>query len=234
MISPGNAPSALTVGALDTLGTVSRADDRVAPYSSRGPSWYDAFAKPDVVAPGHNMLSVAAKNSRLRKLNEKLGGSGNYMRLSGTSMAAGVASGVVGLVIEANPQLTPNALKAILEFTGIPVKDDAMKPYDAFTQGAGGINGVGAIKLASAIDASQPIGSKWLMVGMPFRSTIGGVALQWAGAILGGPTTSWVTASSMRTASPGRTTSSGDRAWTTTTSSGATPPTRKTTSCGAP
>ena len=187
VISPGNAPSALTVGALDTFDTVSRADDRVAPYSSRGPSWYDAFAKPDVTAPGHNMLSVAAKNSYLRRLNEKRGGSGNYMRLSGTSMAAGVASGVVGLVIEANPQLTPNALKAILEFTGIPVKDGAMKPYDALTQGAGAINGVGAIKLASAIDASQPIGGRWLMVGMPFRSTIGGVALKWAQAIIWGP-----------------------------------------------
>ena len=187
VISPGNAPSSLTVGALDTFDTISRADDRVAPYSSRGPSWYDAFAKPDVTAPGDNMLSVAAKGSYLRKLNEKRGGSGNYMRLSGTSMAAGVASGVVGLVIEANPHLTPNAVKAILEFTGIPVKDDAMKPYDAFTQGAGSINGVGAIKLASAIDPSQPVGCKWLMLGMPFRSTIGGVALNWAQTILWGP-----------------------------------------------
>src|SRR4030095_12493844 len=38
--SPGNAPSALTVGATDTKNTTTRADDAVAPYSSRGPSWF--------------------------------------------------------------------------------------------------------------------------------------------------------------------------------------------------
>ena len=94
IVSPANAPSALTVGAVNTFETVSRDDDRVAPYSSRGPSWYDGFAKPDVVAPGHNLLSVAAQGSTLRRVQELRGNKGNYMRLSGTSMAAGVASGV--------------------------------------------------------------------------------------------------------------------------------------------
>ena len=185
--SPANAPSAITIGALNTFETVSRLDNRVTDYSSRGPSWYDAFAKPDVTAPGHNMLSVAAKNSYLRRLNEKRGGSGNYMRLSGTSMAAAVATGVVGLVIETNPSLTPNALKAVLEFTAIPVKDDAAKVYDAFTQGTGGINGGGAIKLATAIDATQPVGAKWLLSGMAFRTTIDFTTYKWAQTILWGP-----------------------------------------------
>ena len=58
--SPGNAPSAITVGALQTQGTVTRSDDRVAPFSSRGPTWYDAYAKPDVVAPGDRLVSDAA------------------------------------------------------------------------------------------------------------------------------------------------------------------------------
>ena len=113
--SPGNAPSAVTAGAVRTFNTVTRADDRVAPYSSRGPSWYDGFAKPDVVAPGDNLLSVAAVGSALRLAQEKRGNAGNYMRLSGTSMAAGVTSGVVALVLNANRGLTPNAVKAILE-----------------------------------------------------------------------------------------------------------------------
>src|SRR5262249_59079843 len=55
--SPGNAPSAITVGAVMTQNTVTRADDVVAPYSSRGPTWFDAFAKPNVVAPGHGLFS---------------------------------------------------------------------------------------------------------------------------------------------------------------------------------
>ena len=60
LTSPGNAPSALTVGSLDTKGTASLADDTVAPYSSRGPTWYDGLAKPDLVAPGHKLVSDAA------------------------------------------------------------------------------------------------------------------------------------------------------------------------------
>ena len=63
--SPGNAPSAITVGALDTRGTVSRLDDQVAPYSSRGPTWYDARSKPDLVAPGHQLVAAAALRSSL-------------------------------------------------------------------------------------------------------------------------------------------------------------------------
>jgi subtilisin family serine protease len=44
--SPCNAPSAICVGAAKTENTVQRSDDTVAPYSSRGPSWYDGYAKP--------------------------------------------------------------------------------------------------------------------------------------------------------------------------------------------
>ena len=58
--SPGNAPSAITVGALDTHDTIDRADDVVAPYSSRGPAWYSGLAKPDLVAPGHRLVAVGA------------------------------------------------------------------------------------------------------------------------------------------------------------------------------
>ena len=187
MFSPGNAPSALTVGALQTFGTASRRDDRVAPYSSRGPSWFDAFAKPDVVAPGHSMLSVAARGSRLRKEHEKRGGSGDYMRLSGTSMAAGTASGIVGLMLRANPGLTPNALKMVLEFSSIPVGDANGNPYDALSQGTGAINGGGALKLALSIDPGQPVGGKWLTVGMPFTTTIAGQTLAWSQMMIWGP-----------------------------------------------
>ncbi|MEO7156632.1 MAG: S8 family serine peptidase, partial [Vicinamibacterales bacterium] len=54
--SPGNAPSALTVGAAKHQGTISRTDDRMAAYSSNGPTWYDGLIKPDFVAPGHLLV----------------------------------------------------------------------------------------------------------------------------------------------------------------------------------
>ena len=63
--SPGNAPSALTVGALDTKQTLTRTDDEVTSYSSRGPTWYDGVAKPDLVAPGHRLTSDATATSTL-------------------------------------------------------------------------------------------------------------------------------------------------------------------------
>jgi serine protease AprX len=186
MASPANSPSAVTVGAVQTFGTVRREDDRVAPFSSRGPSWYDGFAKPDVVAPGHNMLSVAAVGSKLRQEQEKRGNTGDYMRLSGTSMSAGVASGVVALVLQTNRGLTPNALKAILEYSSILVANDAGGVYDALTQGAGGINAAGSIALASAINSSASVGSLWLTSHVIRSTFIGQTAYPWAQRIVWG------------------------------------------------
>lgn len=187
VFSPANAPSALTVGALQTFDTWARSDDRVAPYSSRGPSWFDAFAKPDVVAPGHNMLSIAAPGSTLRREFEQRGGTGEYMRLSGTSMAAGVASGLVGLMLEANPHLTPNAIKMALQFSAIPVKDASGAEYDVLAQGAGSINRSGAVQLALAMDATRPAGDKWLTFGMPFETRIAGETHAWSRSMIWGP-----------------------------------------------
>src|SRR4029079_13597952 len=65
ILSPGNAPSAITAGAVTMNGTASRKDDRVAEYSSRGPMWDDGQIKRDVVAPGSSLVSSAAVGSTL-------------------------------------------------------------------------------------------------------------------------------------------------------------------------
>jgi serine protease AprX len=57
---PGNSPVALTVGALNTWGTVGRSDDSVTTYSSRGPTRYDNIVKPDLAAPGNKIISLEA------------------------------------------------------------------------------------------------------------------------------------------------------------------------------
>src|SRR5215218_5887633 len=91
--SPGNAPSAITVGASNTSGTDRRGDDRVASYSSRGPSWYDGIAKPDFVAPGSNLISNQVDGSTLAtdypSLVIKETGS-TYLKLNGSSMSSAV------------------------------------------------------------------------------------------------------------------------------------------------
>jgi serine protease AprX len=178
--SPGNAPSGISVGSVQTFDTVSRDDDRIAPYSSRGPSWYDGFAKPDISAPGDDLLSIASVGSTLRSLQEARGNRGNYMRLSGTSMAAGVVTGLAAIILQTNPNLTPNALKMVLQYSSIPVKNDAGTYADVLTQGAGAVNAPGAITLARAINPMLGPGEKWLTALVTPSTIIGGQTYLWA------------------------------------------------------
>src|SRR5258708_14093535 len=102
------------------------------------------------------------------------------MTLSGTSMATGVTSGVVAVVLDAAsaahpnaPALTPGAIKAILEYTALPLSEAGV-PYDALTQGTGGLNSAGAIVLAQSIDPSAPVCTPCQIVPVTLATTIGG------------------------------------------------------------
>jgi serine protease AprX len=193
--SPGNAASALTVGAMRTKATASRADDEIALFSSRGPTWYDGRVKPDVVTPGQALVAVSSPTSVLGSNPLLQVAISPYIKLSGTSMAAGVASGVVALMIEANrldegasSRLTPNTVKALLQYTAIPVPQTwspAGAP-DALAQGAGGINGGGAIELTRAINPSAASGEPWLEAAVHPYTTIAGTTHRWAQSIIWG------------------------------------------------
>ena len=117
--SPGNSPLALTVGSLDTKGTLDASDDEVAPYSSRGPARYEAVVKPDVVAPGTRTVSLEAHHSFLGSNYRQwhIAGSGKnaYMRLSGSSMSTAVVSGGVALLLSAQPSMTPAQVKLAIQ-----------------------------------------------------------------------------------------------------------------------
>src|SRR5262249_31633989 len=156
--APANAPWVLTVGASSTMGTLSRDDDSMAAFSSRGPTYLDWSAKPDLVAPGVGTVSLAAPGSNfyINKPRQLIAGgvptgAMPYLSLSGTSMAAPVVAGSVALMMQANPGLTPNAVKAILQYTS--QKYDG---YDALTEGAGYLNAVGAIRLARFYATALP------------------------------------------------------------------------------
>jgi serine protease AprX len=148
--APGNAPWVLTVGGSSTQGTPRRTDDVIGAFSSRGPTYIDWTAKPDLVAPGTGTVSLASAGSHFyqTKTSALLRGSIEtanipYLSLTGTSMAAPVVAGTVALMLEANPSLTPNAVKAILQYTA-----EQNRNYNALTQGAGFLNAVGAVRLA--------------------------------------------------------------------------------------
>jgi serine protease AprX len=153
--APGNAPWVLTVGASSHMGTIDREDDTIAPFSSRGPTAIDRAAKPDLVAPGVGIESLSAPNSTLYNTKSAylLPGTAStsyppYLSLSGTSMATPVVTGTVALMLQANPALTPNAVKAALQFTA-----ETNTAYDALTQGAGFLNAQGAVELAHFLAA---------------------------------------------------------------------------------
>ncbi len=65
--SPGNSPYAITVGAMNTKGTVKRSDDIMTTYSSRGPTKFEQAVKPDVVAPGNKIVSLETSGSYLQR-----------------------------------------------------------------------------------------------------------------------------------------------------------------------
>jgi serine protease AprX len=179
--SPGNAPWVLTVGASTHQGTARRADDAVAAFSSRGPTWIDFAAKPDLVAPGVGIESLSDPHSTLYATypDYLLPGAVStwykpYLSLTGTSMAAPVVTGTIALMMQANPALTPNAVKAILQYTA-----QARAGEHILAQGAGMLNARGAVRLAAYFAAPrQGIGE--------MADSIAGEEIAWARHIIWG------------------------------------------------
>jgi serine protease AprX len=148
--APGNAPWVITVGASSSQGTLTRRDDTMADFSSHGPTAINFAAKPDIVASGVGTISTIAAGStlfswlpNLRVLGAFPTASAPYLALSGTSQAAPVVSGTIALMLQANPNLTPNLVKAILQYTA-----ETRPGYNALEEGAGFLNSFGAVRLA--------------------------------------------------------------------------------------
>jgi len=168
VLSPGNSPHAITVGAMKTIETFTPSDDQIASYSSKGPTYIDMTVKPDIVAPGNLVVSLLAPGSTLARAypgnvvgssyySLRPSGAPQYMRLSGTSMATPVVSGTVALMLQKDPFLTPDIVKARLMKTArktFPSSSTAVDPltgesytsfYDLFTVGAGYIDAGAAL-----------------------------------------------------------------------------------------
>jgi serine protease AprX len=140
--SPGNDPFVITVGADDAAETATLADDSIPVWSSRGPTAFDAIAKPDLIAPGRKMVSLRVPGSTLDTLMpaRQVTAPGelvpSYFTMSGTSMAAPVVAGAAALYIERNPTARPRAVKQQLMGTahplpGVPATDQGSGVVDA-------------------------------------------------------------------------------------------------------
>jgi serine protease AprX len=144
---PGNVPYIITVGALtDNYTPYNLTDDRLASFSSTGPT-YEGFVKPEMIAPGGHITASMSSSSTLATIdpNSMMPGE-NLFTMSGSSMAAAVASGVAALMIQADPTLTPDTVKCRLLSSASPAVTSAgTLAYSVFQQGAGLIDAVAAV-----------------------------------------------------------------------------------------
>jgi serine protease AprX len=126
--APANDPFLITVGASNEFATADRTDDAIASFSAFGTTG-DGFVKPDVVAPGKDIISVLASASDWyyeqpdRAVLDK-----EYFRISGTSMAAPMVTGAVALLLQAEPELTPDQVKYRLMYTGSAIPGSSSDP----------------------------------------------------------------------------------------------------------
>ncbi|HEU4423709.1 MAG TPA: S8 family serine peptidase [Pilimelia sp.] len=120
--SPGSADSALTVGAVTK-------SDELAAFSSRGPRVGDAALKPDITAPGQDIVAARSKDTDRGQPGD------THLTLSGTSMAAPHVAGAAAILAQRHPDWTPAALKAALMGSAVP------KPgLGAYAQAAGRVD----------------------------------------------------------------------------------------------
>jgi serine protease AprX len=150
---PADDPFVLTVGAIDDQGTAGLGDDVLPNFSGRGPTAADGIAKPDVVAPGAHVVSLAARNAMItNQFPSSM--AAPYRRGSGTSMATGIVSGVVADMLSADPSMTPDRVKYALMSTA---RSDASS--DSMAVGAGVVDGYSAAYSAPAGLANQGVPS---------------------------------------------------------------------------
>ena len=139
---PGDDPLIITVGASDDRGSDRRSDDVVAPFGSRGPT-QDGYAKPDVVASGTRVVSLRAPGSAVDVANPQARIGDDRFRGSGTSFAAPIVSGIVALMLDADPTLVPDQVKFGLLKSGDAISGEAMAA------------GTGTARASKALTAAQ-------------------------------------------------------------------------------
>jgi serine protease AprX len=111
--APANDPFIVTVGSVDTKGTVDRSDDFRAPWSAYGYT-ADGFAKPDVSAPGRSMVMPVSIGSFIPATVPTRVVYPGFMWMSGTSFSAPIAAGAAAQILAHHPGFTPDQVKGAL------------------------------------------------------------------------------------------------------------------------
>ena len=189
--SPGSADKAITIGSVDDRNTVLRDDDIISSFSNYGPRADDGDGdsedeeKPDLTSYGSNIMSASYANTFSTPLpggDANMAGDG-YDEKSGTSMATPIASGVVAMMLEADPSLTPQEVKDILRSSAEPrgaafssgSRWNAQFGYGiidascaiSVIQNSDCFKGLGYVE--SEVNASFPVHGAWMMANTMTR-----------------------------------------------------------------
>ena len=202
---PGNNPYVITVGAFtDNYTYDDPSDDRLATFSSAGPT-YEGFVKPDVVAPGGHITGLTRSKSQLAKNYPQFHYEEKYFEMSGTSQAAAVVTGIVALTLDVHPWMTPDQVKCQLMATALPAVDDTGAPaYSMFQQGAGQVDAYGAVHNLGDLGCGNPglninldVAGSQHYGGPAYQDANGDYAIEgmdgylWRGGLLGGDGYLW-------------------------------------------
>ncbi len=138
VMSPGSAEAALTVGAVDK-------QDQLADFSSVGPRLGDGAVKPDVTAPGVDIVAARSKDGDIgTPVGDK------YLNLSGTSMATPHTVGAVAILAQQHPNWKAGELKSAVTGSAKPAAGQS-----TFQQGAGRIDVAKGIKQTVVSDPAN-------------------------------------------------------------------------------
>jgi serine protease AprX len=149
ILSPGDDPLVVTVGALDDMAQRNVSKDTMTRFSSAGPTNPDGWLKPDLVTSGRSVVSLRAPGSFIaNNYPSSWVGANNFVG-SGTSFSAAVASGALALLLAAHPGYVPNTVKAALLAT-----TDPGPVGNPFVDGHGALD-VGAAVAEGAVGISQ-------------------------------------------------------------------------------
>jgi serine protease AprX len=208
------------------MGSANRGDDLIASYSSKGPTQLDLVVKPDLVAPGNNVISAISGSGQMAALypdnvvpvgyykgSNTAAASKQYFRLSGTSIASPMVAGAAALIIQKDPTLTPDTVKARLmktatkNFPGSSVVCDPITAvcytsyYDVFTVGAGYLDVWAALnnsdRVAAGYTARSPAATADTYGNVRMVS---GSTLVWGTSLVWGTTLVWGTSTVTSTA----------------------------------
>jgi serine protease AprX len=174
---PAADPFIIAAGASDTFQTADPADDRVASFSSR------SERRPvDVVAPGVSLVSLRVPGSALDLEFPAARVGQDGFRGSGTSQAAAVVTGVAARLLSAQPELSPDQVKALLTQGAVDLPD----PVEA--DGAGRVDLAGSLGLP--VPDAEDVRQSWAPATLDVRrwkdalkesDSVGAVNAEWAG-----------------------------------------------------